>query len=308
MQDVPAQPATIARPKASDSPPGGLEMGLAAGGDLRWVAVDLSEPVRHARDRLDLSPVAAAALGRSLAAAAMLLRLTEKTPVRVVLEVKGDGPIRQVLAEAGDDGSLRGSVGNPAVVVPDYPDTKLAVGHAVGGGVLRVWRELEQGRPYYSQVELVSGEIALDVAHYLEQSQQIRTAVLLGVLTRKEGVAAAGGLIVEVLPGASEESIRCLEGNIAVSEGVSRAVEAASLDGVKELLLAGLDPVIHEARELRYHCRCSRERLQRLLTALAEQEEEPLHEEGRPVEVRCEFCGQSYAYQPSEIDPKTSVS
>ena len=310
MSDRAPRPPDFSAPPEPDgeSPPGSLEMGLAAAGDLRWVAVDLSGPVRYARDRLDLSPVATAALGRALGAAAMILRLTEKNPVRVVLEIKGDGPLRQVLAEAGENGALRGSVGNPSVVVPDYPDHKLAVGHAVGEGVLRVWREIERGRPYYSQVRLVSGEIAVDVAHYLEKSQQVRTAVLLGVLTRKEGVAAAGGLIVEVLPGASEDSIRRLEGNIAASSGVSRVVEEASLEGVKGLLLAGLDPVLRESKGLRYSCRCNRERLQRLLTALAEQEDEPLHDPGRPVEIRCEFCGQEYSFHASEIDPAAPAS
>ncbi|MDX1631675.1 MAG: Hsp33 family molecular chaperone HslO [Thermoanaerobaculia bacterium] len=305
-----------ARPDATDDPdpddldlpPGRLEMGMAARGDVRWIAVDLSGPVQEARARLDLSPVASAALGRGLAAAAMLLRLTEKTPVRVILEIKGDGPIRQVVAEAGADGSLRGSVGNPRVAVPDLASSKLAVGEAVGEGVLRIWRDYERGRPYYSQVELVSGEIALDVAHYLEQSQQVRSAVLLGVLARRDGVAAAGGLIGEVLPGADEESVARLESNIAASGGVSRVVEQASLDGVKELLLAGLEPVLHEERELRYHCRCDRERLRRLLGTLAEEEDEPLHEEGRPVRIRCEFCGRSYSFDPSEIGPSASVS
>lgn len=301
-QNPPPNPTDPSDPSADlGFPPGRLEMGMAAGGDVRWIAVDLSGPVGEVRKRLDLSPVASAALGRALAAASMLVRLTEKTPVRVVLEIKGDGPIRQVVAEAGADGSLRGTVGNPRVSVPDLASSKLAVGEAVGDGVLRVWRDFERGRPYYSQVELVSGEIALDVAHYLEQSQQIRSAVLLGVLARKDGIAAAGGLIGEVLPGADEESVARLESNIAAAGGVSRILEEGSLEGVKGLLMAGLDPVLHEERELRYHCRCDRERLLRLLGNLAEEEDEPLHEEGRPVRIRCEFCGRSYSFDPSEI-------
>src|SRR5688572_18513595 len=188
------------------SPEGVLQAGTARAGEVRWVATDITGPLEFIRQRRDLSPVAAAALGRSLAGAAMLLRLSTKTPQRLVLEIRGDGPLRKVMAEADPEGNLRGLVSDPQVDVPPYADGKLAVGTAIGSGILQVLREYPGGR-YHSQVELVSGEIGADLAHYLLQSEQTSSAVLVGVLTRPGGVAAAGGLIVETLPGAAPEAV-----------------------------------------------------------------------------------------------------
>src|SRR4029079_12789365 len=150
----------------------------------RWGVVEITGVVEEARRRLDLSPVASAALGRTLAGSALLLSLAPKSLHRLVLEVHGDGPLGRVLAEADPEGNLRGMVGDPRVDLPATPAGKLAVGRGVGRGTLRVLRELAAGGSYHSQVELVSGEIGDDLAHYLEQSEQIRSAGLLGVLRK----------------------------------------------------------------------------------------------------------------------------
>jgi molecular chaperone Hsp33 len=279
---------------------GALEMGLAGGGWLRYGVADLGEVVEEARVRLDLSPIAAAALGRSMAAAALLLRLAEKTPSRLVLEVRGSGPLRSVLAETDEAGHLRGTVGNPRVDLPHAAGGKLAVGAAVGPGTLRVVRELPGGS-YASQVELVSGEIGLDVAHFLRQSEQTRSAVLLGVLTRPEGVAGAGGLIVELLPGAPEEVISTLEGNLAGLAGVSRLLEEGGREQVLDAVLAGLDREVVERRPLLHRCRCSRERLGRHLTAVPDDDVADLLTDEGVVEAECVFCGARYVYTPDEL-------
>ncbi|HEX6199236.1 MAG TPA: Hsp33 family molecular chaperone HslO [Thermoanaerobaculia bacterium] len=279
---------------------GALEMGLAGGGWLRYGVADLGEVVEEARVRLDLSPIAAVALGRSMAAAALLLRLAEKTPSRLVLEVRGSGPLRSVLAETDEAGHLRGTVGNPRVDLPHGEGGKLAVGAAVGAGTLRVVRELAGGS-YASQVELVSGEIGLDVAHFLRQSEQTRSAVLLGVLTRPEGVAGAGGLIVELLPGAPEEVISTLEGNLARVAGVSRLLEEGGREQVLDAVLAGLDRETVERRPLLHRCRCSRERLGRHLTAVPDEDVAELLTDEGVVEAECVFCGARYVYAPDEL-------
>jgi molecular chaperone Hsp33 len=283
---------------------GSLQLGLAGAGALRWAVADVTDVVTEARDRLDLSPVAAAALGRSLAGAALLLRLSTKAPSRLVLEVRGDGPIGRIIAEADQEGNLRGMVGDPRVDVPHTAAGKLAVGAAVGKGSLRVLREHEgRGGSYHSQVELVSGEIGDDVAHYLAQSEQSRSAVLLGVLGRPHGVAAAGGLIVEVLPGAPEETVARLEANIAGTEGVSRLVEAGGSELVLETLLAGLGPEVKETSELRYRCRCSRERLLRHLVLLSAEDRDHLRDPEGAIEADCVFCGTHYRFAPGELQP-----
>ncbi len=291
------------RDERTDDPMGAegtLELGLAAGGWLRYGVADLGDVVEEARARRDLSPVASAALGRGMSAAALLLRMSLKAPSRLVLEVRGDGPLGTVLVEADDQGHLRGTVGNPRVDVPARPDGKLAVGHAVGSGILRVIREHAAGS-YASQVELVSGEIGLDVAHYLRQSEQTRSAVLLGVLTRREGVAGAGGLIVEVLPGAPDAVLSDLEGNLEGFAGVSRLFEEGGRELVLDAVLAGFDREAAETLRLRHRCRCSRERLARHLALLPEEDlAEVLTDEG-VVEGECVFCGALYVFTPEEL-------
>jgi molecular chaperone Hsp33 len=197
------------------------QVGVAGRGALRWVAADITGILREVCGRLDLTPVAAAALGRAVAGAAMLLRLATKTPSRLVLDIRGDGPLRLIMVEVDQDGNIRAMVGEPRVVVPDLPNTKLAVGAAVGSGLLRVLREFGDAGSYHSHVRLVDGEIGNDLAHYLAQSEQSNSAVLVGVLGRQTGVAAAGGVIVEVLPGAPEATVARLESNLSAMSAMS---------------------------------------------------------------------------------------
>jgi molecular chaperone Hsp33 len=287
--------------KTSEEQGSRLELGLAGEGSLRWAVVDLTDVVQEARDRRDLSPVATAALGRSMAGAALLLRLATKTPTRLVVEVRGDGPILRVLAEADKEGNLRGLVGDERVDVPHYENMKLAVGRAVGKGFLRVVREFEGRSGYHSQVELVSGEIGDDVAHYLAQSEQTRSAVLLGVLGKPTGVAAAGGMIVEVLPGAPDEIIDKLESNIASIRGVSELLEEGGTPHVVERVLAGLDRQVKEVQPMRYRCRCSRERLLQHLVLLSAEDREYLRREDGTIDADCVFCGTHYLFSPEEL-------
>lgn len=281
---------------------GRLRAGVAGGGSLRWAAADITAVVETARARLDLSPVASAALGRALAAAALLLRLAAKTPARLVVEIAGDGPLGRVIAEADDQGSLRGMVGNRLADVPHTPEGKLAVGRAVGKGLLRVIRERD-GASYSSQVELVSGEIGEDLAHFLDQSEQVRSAVLLGVLGRPHGVAAAGGMIVEALPAASSAVLARLEANAAAAGGVSRLVESGGASGVLDTVLAGLDPEHRETRTLAYRCRCNRERLERHLAPLPYEELVALADGTGVIEAECAFCAERYRFLPEELRP-----
>lgn len=278
-----------------------LELGLAGEGALRWALVDLTGVVQEARDRRDLGPVATAALGRSMAGAALLLRLATKTPSRLVMEVRGDGPILRVLAEADKEGNLRGLVGDERVDVPHYDNGKLAVGRAVGKGFLRVLREFEGGGGYHSQVELVSGEIGDDVAHYLAQSEQARSAVLLGVLGKPSGVAAAGGMIVEVLPGADDAMIDKLEKNIAGIRGISELLEQGGTAHVAETVLAGLDREVKEVSPLRYRCRCSRERLLQHLVMLTAEDREYLRRDDGTIDADCVFCGTHYLFTAEDL-------
>jgi molecular chaperone Hsp33 len=283
---------------------GRLQVGLAGAGGLRWAAANLTEVVETARARLDLSPVAAAALGRAVTSAALLLRMATKTPLRLLLEIRGDGPLRQVLAEADHAGNLRGTVRPPRVDVPFTREGKLDVGGAIGEGTLRVLREYERGGRYHSQVDLVTGEVGADVAHYLHQSEQTRSAVMVGVLGKPEGVVGAGGLIVEVLPDAADSELDTLEANILhLPGGVSRVLEEGGLDRLLERVLADLAPRVVEERTLHYRCRCSRERLKRHLVLLSDEDRREHALDDGSIEAECLFCGEKYLYPPEELAP-----
>ena len=278
---------------------GELVHGLAGRGDVRWAVADLRGVVEEARVRHDLSPVAAAALGRAMTGAALLMFLSTKAWERLVLEVRGDGPLGRVVAEIDDAGNLRGLVAAPRVETGEGEG--LGIAAAIGRGVLRVRRESPRWGSFESQVELVTGEIGLDLAHYLEQSEQTRSAVLLGVLARPEGVAAAGGMLVELLPDAREEAIAPLERNLAVLEGVSRRLENGGLPALAEAVLAGLDHDELGRQPLRFACRCNREELLGKLRLLPSADRDELLAASGGMEAECAFCGQRYRFAAAEL-------
>lgn len=275
-----------------------LTTGLAGRGTLRWVAADLTLVVEEARRRHDLSPIAAVALGRAMTAAALLQRISLKQVSSLVLEVKGDGPLSPVLAEINSAGEIRGMVGDPHVETP--PDGAMRIAAAVGSGSLRVTRE-ESGGRYTSQVELVTGELGDDLTHYLEQSEQIRSAVLLGVLPKPMGIAVAGGLIVEALPGTDDEIIEDLEESIRSLDGVSACLAKGGLDGLVEAVLGPFDREVLEYQRLDFHCRCDREILLPQLRSLAREDLASVVGSDGKCEAVCAFCGERYLFDAEEL-------
>lgn len=283
---------------------GQLEVGLAAEGHLRWAAVDLTPVVEEARRRLDLGPVPAIAFGRCAAAATMLLRLAEKTPRRLEVDVRGDGPVGRVLVEARSDGGVRGLVGNAHATGSEGAED-YRVGPAVGRGLLRV-RRYEAGggayeSPYESQVELVTGEIGTDIAHYLEQSEQRRSAVLVGVLAQPRGIASAGGMIIEALPGASHRLIDEVEAHLSTLESVSRMFERAGLGGAVAEVLGAWQPRTIERRTVAYRCTCNRARLQSQLQSLSHEDLADLVDASAILTAECAYCGEHYRFALAEL-------
>jgi molecular chaperone Hsp33 len=277
-----------------------LVTGLAAAGAVRWAAVSMMGAVEEARLRLDLSPLASVALGRALAAAVLMQRIALKVPSRLVMEVMGDGPLGRVVAEADAGGGLRGLVTEPHLSNP--ADGRMQIAAAVGRGILRVTRERD-GRRYQSQVELVSGELADDVTHFLEQSEQIRCAVLLGVLPRPDGIAAAGGLIVEALPGSDDAVVRRLERNIWTVEGVSGVLSRGGAFALADEVLAGLDLELLDELPVAYRCRCERGGLLDRLRGLESGELRELLAPTGDCEAVCAFCGSTYRFTAAELLP-----
>jgi molecular chaperone Hsp33 len=277
---------------------GRLIRGLAALGNLRVLAVETTDIAEEARTRHQLSPTATAALGRAMSGVLLLTFLLSKTPrERVSLQFVGDGPLGGPVVEAAPDGFVRGYVKNPQADPPLRPDGKLDVGAAIGRGELKVDRLLSNQELYQSSVELVSGEVAEDLVRYLWQSEQIPSAVLLGVRVHGQGeVQMAGGVAIQVLPGCPEEVIERLEQNLQ--------------GGTVETLMHGLDydPTdlsVVGFREghipLAFRCRCSRERALNALIYFSPQEREEMIEQDGGAEVLCHWCAEKYQITPEEI-------
>jgi len=291
---------------------GRLVRGLAADGQLRVIAADTTDVVEEARRRHGTSPTATAALGRVLTGAALLAFLLSKSPrERVTLILDGDGPLGGVVAEAGVDGAVRGYVKNPEAEAPLREDGKLNVGALVGAGELRVVRTLASGEQFDSSVPLVSGEVAEDLAHYLWQSEQIPSAVLLGVRVAPGGhVEAAGGLVIQVLPDADEEAIARLERNLAGIRGFTDLLVQHGLEGAVERVLEGLGLEWTDLKALgfaegsvplAFRCRCSRDKALDTLAFFGPEEREAMIRDDGGAEVVCRWCGEVYRFEPEEL-------
>ncbi|MEM1206055.1 MAG: Hsp33 family molecular chaperone HslO [Acidobacteriota bacterium] len=284
---------------ADPSAAGELRLGLAGDGDLRWAAVDVTAILEDARHRFDLSPLAAVAMGQAMAAAALLLRFSTKYPGRLRFEVQGDGPIGKVYADADSNGMVRGMVDQLQIA---DPGGRLALSPAIGKGLLRVTQESKEKGPWSSQVELVSGEIGQDLTHFLHQSYQVRSAALLGVLPAPEGIAAAGGFLIEALPGADEGRVDRLEQGISGLGGrVSPALRSGGLDALCSSVLEGFDTEELERHKLRYTCSCRREALENRMRGLPPADLSEVADEQGQAELMCAFCNGSFIVSVADL-------
>lgn len=274
-----------------------LIRGLAADGGVRVVAADTTELVRGAVARHGATPTAGAALGRTLTAGLLLSHVLLKDHRdRVTIRIRGEGPLGGVIADAGLDGSVRGYVQNPDVDLPLRDDGKLDVGAAVGKGEILVIRShAPYGDPYSSSIDLVSGEIAEDVATFLARSEQIASAVLLGVYYGADGeVEQAGGVILQALPGADEAALAVLEANVREFGGLTSAMERAPLTELVAEELAwglGFENLTPEPLPLRLACRCTDEKALEALAYFSPAERQEMIEQDGGAEVVCHWCG-----------------
>ncbi|EGW38640.1 Hsp33 family molecular chaperone HslO [Desulfosporosinus sp. OT] len=279
-----------------------LWIGTMLEGKARWVAVRTTDTVEEARRRHGMSPVATAALGR-LMTGALILASSLKGEESITLRLLGDGPLEGVVAVGNAQGNVRGYVREPRVDLPLKATGKLDVATAVGHGELAVSRSLQNGEVYTGMVPLVSGEIAEDLVHYLLTSEQIPSAMLLGVLVEKDyHVAGAAGFLIQPLPGATEEDIQAIERLLEqLQVGISELV-AQSL-GMEELLdhLMGELPYhVLERRAVGFSCTCSKARLSDTLVSLGEKEIANLISDGK-AELVCHFCNENYLFNKDEL-------
>ena len=278
-----------------------LIQGMAGNGDFRILAAQTTNTVETARSILDLSPVAADALGRTLTGALLLTRLLNKDFKNqyVTLRFEGSGPLGTVIAEATVNGHARGYVANSAP-----PDSSLDVSRGIGTGMLTVIRGTPPlGSPYTSQVLLEGGGVAQELTRYLARSEQIASAVLLGVMNRRDGVTGAGGIIIQAFPHATEEAIAVLEQRIREAPPLSTLIEKMPIEAVVAQVLEGMQyKQIDESFNvpLSYTCTCSRERALAPLSLFAREELQEMVDEGGS-EVVCQYCGRKYSFTAEDL-------
>lgn len=280
-----------------------LVRAIAANAQIRAFACNTREMAEDARRAHNTSPVVTAALGRLLSAGAMMGSMLKGDKDLLTLQVKGDGPMRGLTVTADAAGCVKGYPLVPDVILPANALGKLDVGGAIGKGTLSVIKDMGLKEPYVGQTQLQTGEIAEDLTYYFATSEQVPSAVGLGVLMNRDNtVRQAGGFIIQLMPFAEEGVIAKLEENLAHVASVTALLEEGnSPSDMLQILLDGLDPEITDTSEVFYRCNCSRERIEKVLISLGREELSDMIQEGEPIEVNCQFCNQKYSFAVEEL-------
>ena len=282
---------------------------MTSDGYVKAVAVTGRDVVERARQIHTLLPMATAALGRALMGTSMLGDMLKTEKGSVTMQIKGGGPLGTILAVSDYEGNVRGYVQNPNVDIIEKYEGKLDVGAAVGGehvenGTLTIIKDIGMKEPYVGAIGLWSGEIADDLAMYFVESEQIPTVCALGVLLAKDqSVTSAGGYIIQLLPGATEEIIEKIEQGVQRVGAVSAAFESGmDAEAVLKAVLSEFEVEVLEKRPIEYRCYCDRERVTRALISMGRGEMEALIEEQGEAELTCQFCDAVYHYSKEELE------
>ena len=275
----------------------------AADGFVKMAVITARDTVERARLIHGCSPTACAALGRTLCAASLLGEAMKEEQASLTIRINGGGPIGSIVAVSDSGGNVRGYAENPFVDPPRRRDGKLNVGAAVGrSGMVTVSRDLGLREPYIGSTELVSGEIAEDITAYLTESEQVPSACALGVLVDTDrSIKAAGGFIVQLMPGADEALIGTLEDNIFMMDQLTTILDEDGAEAVFTQVLKGLEFHVVGETAVGYRCYCSRERVAEALRSVGGEELESMIAEGKELSVSCQFCDTLYRFTPDEL-------
>ncbi len=281
-----------------------LVRGMSMDGFVKVVAIRSTEMVQRGAEIQKTTPNATAAFGRCLTAASMMGNMQKVENGSMTMQVRGGGPIGTITVVSDCEGNVRGCVTEPRVPLVEKYQGKLDVGATVGtDGTLTIIRDLQMKEPYIGSVQLVSGEIGDDVTAYFAQSEQTPTACALGVLVDVDySVKVAGGYLIQLLPGAPDETIDALERGIQRAGAVTKMLEAGlTPEDILGQVCGELGVVFMETTEVSYKCYCSRARVEKALISLGRKELTEIADEGKEFPVECQFCDTVYRFTPDDI-------
>ena len=281
----------------------------AANAQIRAFAITSRETVEHARSAHNLSPVVTAALGRLMTGALMMGSMLKGEKDMLTLQINGAGPVHGLTVTADSQGNVKGYADNPQAMMPPNSVGKLDVGGVIGAGVLTVIKDMGLKEPYSSTIELTTGEIGDDLTYYFAASEQIPSSVALGVLMEKNNtVRQAGGLIIQLMPFTSEEVIAKLEEKLTHMSPITTLLEEGKTpEQILETILGELGLEITDTMPVRFHCNCSKERVEKVLLSLGRKELQDLIDEGQDVELNCHFCNTNYVFTVEELSKLATV-
>ena len=275
----------------------------AADGQIRAFAATTKEMVETAKNAHNTSPIATAALGRLMTAAAMMGSDLKGEGELLTLRIEGDGPIGGLLVTADGKGDAKGYAFNPDVMLPPNAQGKLDVGGSLGLGVLSVIKDIGLKEPYVGQTQLITGEIAEDLTYYFATSEQVPSSVALGVLMNKDNtVRQAGGFIIQLLPGASDEIIDRLEAKLSGISSITSLLDAGKTpEEILTDILGEFGLEILKKMPVQFHCDCERSRVEKAIISIGRKEIQDMIDEGKEIEVNCQFCNKHYKFSVDEL-------
>ena len=275
----------------------------AADDSIRAFAATTRQMVEDARRAHDTTPVCTAALGRLLTGGVMIGSMLKEDNALVTIQIRGDGPAGGLTVTADSHFHAKGYVNNPHVQIPLKPNGKLDVSGAIGKGTLTVIRDIGLKEPYVGTIQMPSAEIAEDLTLYFAESEQIPSSVGLGVLVDRDwSVRQAGGFILQLMPGAGDEVIDRLEKKIAGLRSVTDLLEQGMLpEDILGELIGEFGLQITQKHEVSFACSCSRERIEKALISIGPEDVTEMIEEGKPIEVGCQFCGKQYRFGVEDL-------
>ena len=275
----------------------------AADGQIRAFAATTKEMVETAKNAHNTSPIATAALGRLMTAAAMMGSDLKGEGELLTLRIEGDGPIGGLLVTADGKGDVKGYAFNPDVMLPPNAQGKLDVGGSLGLGVLSVIKDIGLKEPYVGQTQLITGEIAEDLTYYFATSEQVPSSVALGVLMNKDNtVRQAGGFIIQLLPDASDEIIDRLEAKLSGISSITSLLDAGKTpEEILTDILGEFGLEILKKMPVQFHCDCERSRVEKAIISIGRKEIQDMIDEGKEIEVNCQFCNKHYKFSVDEL-------